>query len=196
MGRCYAMVLAGVVAGTFTAQDLVAQQPNGGRGEIPSIEPGERVRITTSPGSKPTVGWVDALEPRDVRVVEEVAHAVVTVPRNEIQRIERSRVRRSSTRRAAPGLTAGGLLGLVVGVAMTEEASCDPGASFCLDFPDKALGGMAGLGIGMLVGGLISWAIVPGESWEDATLPALTAGADTRGAYLSLRVPLGSGRRQ
>lgn len=196
MGRCIAMVLAGAVAGIFTAQDLAAQQSNGGRGEIPGIEPGERVRITTSPGSKPTVGWVDALEARDVRVVDEVAHALVTIPRNEIQRIERSRVRRSSTRRAAPGLTAGGLLGLVVGVAITEEARCDPGAYFCLDFPDKALGGMAGLGIGMLVGGLISWAIVPGESWEDATLPALTAGADTRGAYLSLRIPVGTGRRQ
>lgn len=196
MGRCIAMVLAGVVAGIFTAQDLAAQQPNEGRGEIPGIEPGERVRITTSPGSKPTVGWVDALEPRDVRVVEEATHAVVTIPRTEIQRIERSRVRRSSTRRAAPGLTAGALLGLVVGVAITEEANCDPGASFCLDFPDKTLGGMAGLGVGMLVGGLISWAIVPGESWEDASLPALTAGADTRGAFLSLRIPLGTGRRK
>lgn len=196
MGRCYAMVLAGVVAGIFMAQDLAAQQPNRGREEIPSIEPGERVRITMSSSSKPTVGWVDALEARDVRVVEEVTHAVVTMPRNEIQRIERSRVRRSSTRRAAPGLTAGGLLGLVVGVAITEEARCDSGAYFCFDFPDKALGGMAGLGIGMLVGGLISSAIVPGESWEDATLPALTAGADTRGAYLSIRISLGSGKRQ
>ncbi len=194
MGRCYAMVLAGVVAGIFTAQDLAAQQPNNGGEEIPSIEPGERVRITTSSGSKPTVGWVDALEARDVHVVDEVAHAVVTIPRSEIQRIERSRVRRSSTRRAAPGLTAGGLLGLVVGVAITEEESCDPGAYLCFGFSDKMIGGTAGLGIGMLVGGLISLAIVPGESWEDATLPALTAGADTRGAYLSLRIPLGSGR--
>lgn len=211
MGRCRANrrnrrpliagALAAVVASMFTAQGLVAQQPTEERGEISGIEPGARVRITTA-SSRPALGWVDALEPRGIRLVEERDHTVVTIPHDAIRRIERSRVRRSDARRAVPGLIAGGLLGLVIGVVTTENAEdvdCDPRSPFCfdLDLPsNKVMAGFAGLGIGMIAGGLISGAIVPGESWEDASLPALTAGADARGAYLALRIPLGLRRRQ
>lgn len=196
MGRCYATVLAAAVAGIFTAQGLAAQQPNERRGEIPGVEPGARVRITTAASSKPVVGWVDTMGSRDIRFVEEANRTVVTIPRDAIRRIERSGIRRSTRQRAVPGLIAGGLLGLVVGLAATEEKRCDSGDTFCIDAPERAFAGIAGLGIGMLAGGLISWAIIPGESWEDASLPTLTAGADPRGGYLALRIPLGARRRK
>lgn len=203
-GPRVAGLLAGLLAGLITAQGLAAQQPSAtsgertdptAAGESIGIEAGTRVRITTSSSPEPVVGTVGSLEPGSIQLLRETDESIVTISREEIQRIERSRVRRTADQRAAPGMVAGGLLGLVVGVATTEnaeETDCDPRNPFCinLDLPsNKAMAGMGGFLIGMIGGGLISLAIVPGESWEDASLPTLTAGTDADGAFLAFRIP-------
>lgn len=197
-------ILAGVfgilLAGLASAEGLAAQQPIDERGEI-DIEAGTRVRITTSSSPDAIVGVINALEPESVQLVEETNNTVVTISRDEIRRIEH-RVQRSAGRQATPGMVAGGLLGLVVGVVTTEDAEdvdCDPRSPLCIDLDlpsNKVMAGFAGLMIGTIGGGLISWALVPGESWEDAPLPALTTGADSNGAYLAFRIPLRFGGRQ
>lgn len=198
-------LLAGLLAGLVTVQGLAAQQatatpgenidPTAAPGESIGIEAGTRVRITTSSSPEPVVGMVGSLEPGSIQLLRETDESIVTISRGEIRRIERSRVRRSASQRAAPGMVAGGLLGLVVGVATTEnaeETDCDPRSPFCLDLDlpsNKLMAGFAGFSIGMMGGGLISLVIVPGESWEDASLPTLTAGTDADGAFLAFRIP-------
>lgn len=194
--RVAARLSGAVVTGLLAAGDVVAQEAGQagrelGAGAMADI--GARVRLSTADSVEPLVGWIDTREPGTVRLVRESDHSVVAVPAEAIRRIELSRVRRSLGRRMTPGFIAGGLLGLVIGVATTEEKSCDPNSWFCIDFPDKALAGMFGMSVGALAGGLISIALVPGESWEDARLPTLTAGADARGGYLALRVPFAAG---
>jgi len=176
--------LLGSAAGDLSAQDA-------------PIETGARVRVTTSAGAEPIVGWIDAIDPDGVRLVREKNHGPIALARSEILRMERSRVRRSLDDQAVPGMIAGGVLGLVVGITQTEELHCDPGSWLCIDYPDKALGGLGGAVIGMIAGSVISAVIVPGESWEDASVPAVTVETvtDGGGVALGLRIPLGSGRR-
>ena len=176
-----------LVAGLFGIAPLGAQEPG--------IQTGARVRIATSDGGEPMVGWIDATGPGNVRLVRETDHQLVTLHRDEILRIERSRVRRSLGKQIAPGMAAGGVIGLVVGFTLTEEEHCEPQSFLCFDFPEKVFGGMGGALVEMLVGSLVSAVIIPGESWEDASMPALTVNAAPGGASVALRIPLGSGRQ-
>lgn len=173
----------GVTAGNLEAQDT-------------SVEAGARVRVTTSDGTKPMVGWIGATGPDGVTLVHETDRRVVPLSRDEIVRLERSRMRRSLAKRANPGMAVGAVLGLVIGITQTEENQCERGSSLCFDVPEKALGGIGGAFVGMFAGGLISAIVIPGESWEDASLPAVTVETRSRGASVVLRIPLGSGRRR
>lgn len=192
---CRRLTTAGILVilvGLLTAPGAIAQQADGAARDS-SIAPGERVRITTYASSEPTVGWVDAAEPDEIRLVDESGHSIDSISREDVRRIERSRVRRSLWDQAAPGAIAGGALGFVIGIVTTEEKSCEPNSSLCFDYPDKGLAGIGGFAIGMIGGGLISAAISPSESWEDSYLPRLTAGAGASGAFLALQIPLSSG---
>lgn len=187
--------ILGILVGLPAAPGALAQQTDGATARDSSITPGDRVRIATSTSSEPVVGWVDGVESNSVHLVDETSHSLDPISRDDIRRLQRSQGRRSLWDQAGPGAVAGGILGMIIGIAITEEKHCEPNSWFCFDFPDKALAGMAGLTIGMVGGGVISSAVIPGESWEDASLPTLTVGADTGGGYLALRIPLGSGRR-
>lgn len=183
--RVVAILLTGFIG--VAASDLRAQDA--------SVEAGARVRITTSHGTNPMVGWIDAVGPDGVNLVRETDRRVVRLSRDEILRLERSRVRRSLAKQAGPGIAVGGVLGFVVGITQTEEQQCEPGSLVCFDIPEKALGGIGGTFVGMLVGGLISAIVIPGESWEDASMPALAVETRSSGTGVVLRIPLGSGRQ-
>jgi hypothetical protein len=177
-------VVAAVLMGFLgvAASDLRAQDA--------SVDAGARVRIMTSHGTSPMVGWIDAMGPDGVNLVRETDRRVVLLPRDEILRLERSRVRRSLAKRADPGMAVGGVLGLVVGFTQTEEQQCEPGSWLCFDFPEKVLGGIGVALVGMLAGGLISAIVIPDESWEDASLPALMVETRSGGASVVLRIPV------
>lgn len=185
----------GILVGFLVAPGALAQQTDVATARDSSITPGDRVRIATSTSPEPAVGWVDGVEPDEIRLVDESSHSLDTISRDDIRRLERSRGRRSLWDEAGPGALAGGILGFVIGIATTEEKHCEPNDFLCVDLPERYLAGIGGLALGMLGGGLISVAIIPGESWEDASLPTLTAGAYPGGGYLALRIPLESGRR-
>lgn len=158
-----------------------------------AVAVGDRVRVTTD-AAGPEVGWIEALGPGTLRLVRQRDHEVVPLPPEAIRRLEVSRVRRSSTEQAAPGMILGGLLGLAAGIAVTEESSCNPESPFCFDFgSEKLYGGLVGAGAGVLVGGLLSTIVVPGESWSEAALPRLTVGGGeegtTLGATLTVALP-------
>ena len=191
MSRTLGLLL--IFCGALTVPAALAQQTDGTRVAESSIAPGDRVRITTFASAEPIVGRVLDVGPAEVGLVDEDGDPVATILRADIRRFERSLGRRSIEQRIVPGALGGAFLGFIIAAASTEEENCDPGDFICVDVPEKALGGFLGAGIGMLAGSLISLAIIPGESWEDASRPVLVAGSDARGGYLALTIPLGSG---
>ena len=180
-----------ILFGAFTGPAALAQERDATPARGSSVAPGDRVRISTSTSAEPSVGWVDGVESDAILLVDEDGHSLATISRADIRRLERSRVRRSGIQRAAPGILAGGLVGFMVGAMTAEQQHCEPGSWFC-PTPPKATASVVGLALGMIGGGLISRAIIPGDSWESASLPTLTAGTGRGGGYLSVRIPVGS----
>lgn len=160
-------------------------------GDTAAVEVGDRVRVTIEGAREPAVGWIDALGRGEFTLVRERDHESVRIQEEVIRRLEVSRVRRSGFEQAAPGLIVGGMLGLAAGMAFTEETSCEPDSLLCFDFgSEKLMAGLGAAGLGMLVGGLVSAAIVPAESWEGAEPPGTTLGAVRRGPALTLALSL------
>lgn len=179
-----AALLPALVAGPTLAQEEAA-------GEATWMEVGSRVRVTTDEATGPLVGWVDARGRDGFSLVRASDHAVVPISRDAIRRLEVSRVRRSIGEQSAPGMVAGGLAGLVIGVAITEEHSCQPDSFLCFDFgSEKLMAGMVGASLGMLAGGLLSWAIVPAESWTEFALAPSRVAAGPSGVVVTYALPL------
>lgn len=183
-----AAALAVVPAGA-QEQETGALEPRASADTVAAV--GDRIRVTTSDGPERVIGWLDASDRDGLRLVDDRRHEVRTVPLEEIRRLELSRTRRSSSERAAPGAIAGAFAGAALGLALTEEHSCRPENFLCFDFgSEKLYGGLLGAGAGLLVGGLISQAIVPAESWVDARPPSLAVTAvGPSGASVALVVP-------
>lgn len=155
------------------------------------VEVGSRVRVTLQGAGEPLVGWIDARNGDVFQVVRASDRHVLPVPADAIRRLEVSRVRRSSLQQAEPGIVAGSLLGLVLGVGLTEEHSCDPNSFLCFDFgSEKLLGGLAGASIGFVAGGLLSKAIVPAESWTEVAPAEFAFTVGPSGASVALVVPI------
>lgn len=179
-----AILAAGLLAGPMQAQE---PPPD----EAAPLREGSRVRVTTDDGAGPITGWIDARTGDGFRLVRASDHTVVPLSTEAIRRLEVSRVRRSSTEQAVPGMVAGGLLGLVLGVALTEEHSCEPDAFLCFDVgSEKLLAGLAGAGLGVLGGGLLSMAVVPAESWTDVPPVESALWTGARGPAVALVVSI------
>lgn len=184
LGTVAAVLAPPLLVGPTLAQEEAPER-------APRAEVGSRVRVTTDEAEGTVVGWIEARDGSGLRLVRASDHAVVPIPTSGIRRLEVSETRRSVSRQMAPGMVAGGLAGLALGVALTEEHSCRPNALFCFDYgSEKLLAGLAGAGLGMLAGGLVSWAIVPAESWRAVPPPGLALAAGPRGAVVALTLPL------
>ena len=189
-------LVAALTTVPLAAQEAAPDDDDAGADTLASV--GDRIRVVTSLSPEPTVGWIDASDGSGLRLVDERHHEVRLVPREEVRTLELSRTRRSSAERAAPGMVAGGLAGALLGAALTEEHSCRSEALFCFDFgSEKLYGALLGASAGVLVGGLVSAAIVPAESWMDARLPRLTvATAGPRTTTVALVVPFPARRHR
>lgn len=190
-GPCWTQVL--IVVGAVVVTPPVVG-PARAQEEVPGEsvpEVGTRVRVTTDGTTEPMAGWIEARGGEGILLVRASDHAVVPISRDGIRRLEVSRVRRSGSKRSAPGMIAGGIAGLAIGVAVTEEHSCEPNSLFCFDFgSEKLMAGLLGATAGMLVGGLVSWAIVPAESWTEVPVASLRVAADPGGGGVALAVTL------
>lgn len=162
----------------------------------PRIRVGAKVRVTTSGQTRPFVGWTRRSGDRDrLRLIRERDYEVVAVSRSSIRRLEVSESR-SGWEQAAPGMIVGGLAGLAIGLSVTDTHSCAPDStSLCRALSDlskveKVAGAVYGTGLGVLAGGLLSWAIVPAEKWTDVPVAELTVGPVSRGDGLALTLRL------
>ena len=169
-------------------------QPAEAARDTAEVEVGDRVRVTTDRAPRPVVGWIESTAGDGLVLVDEDRHEARAIPAAAIRRLEVSRVRRSGSEQATPGMIAGGLGGLALGVALTEEQSCEPDSFLCFDYPDKLMAGLMGASLGVLVGGLVSAAIVPAESWADVSSPRVVVSGSGRGASVALRLPVPAGR--
>lgn len=189
-------VVAAVLALALLPAPTEAQQDGEAEG-VPTVQVGDRVRIAVEGAREPAIGWIDALGREEISLLEERNHAVRSVRTGAIRRLERSRVRRSSSKQAEPGMIAGGMLGLAAGIAFTEEESCAQESFLCIDYgSEKLMAGLVAASLGVLVGGLISAAIVPAESWEAASAPRIELGVDPRAPSLAVAIPLPARRHR
>lgn len=129
----------------------------------------ERVRITL-PARRSIVGWVERIDGRTLTLTPQRGPAV-TVPLDEIARIERPNGKRSRGKSAFAGLligTAGG-----VGVALVSTMGCreDPHELLGCDF-DRAAGSIFLGGIGS-VAGVVTGLLIPTQRWTTVPLSSL-----------------------
>ena len=116
------------------------------------LSPGMRVRVL-APGyaPEPIVGTIYALDERSIRLQTQARAEPLTVPREQITRLDLSAGRRSRLPGALIGAAVGGAAGALAG----SQSSSYRDAS-------QAGGALVGVLVGALVGALIP----PGERWN------------------------------
>ena len=127
--------------------------------------PGSQVRIRTVENRNWQTGKVKSVDDSTIVLLNR-GGGEMRMPLQSVTAIDVSDGHRSRWRGAAIGLVVGGGVGAVLGYSTGECSS----AGFCLFTPAESamllgtLGGVAGTGIGALVGG--------GERWKRAAIPS------------------------
>lgn len=149
--------------------DLPAQQE-------PPVAPGDRVRVTArNIDPDPLVGTLVALG-ADTCVLEVKSRAEpLALPLASVTKLEVSRERRSKAGIGATvGFIGGALAGAVIAIASLDEEcgvlspDCDLNEDLESIAPAAVLGGLAGIGVGVLVGSVLKV-----DRWEEVPLDRL-----------------------
>lgn len=149
--------------------------------QLPAVQPGHRVRLTLQPDPRShratrIIGTLMRLDADSIAVYDEARLAVVTAAWEAARRLEASRGRRSYAGRGALiGLAAGAGGGIATGLLVCGGGNCSSSGGDWQSLVVGGLGlggGLAGAGIGTLVGAMLS-----GERWETVPLgPARPGG--------------------
>ena len=167
----------------------------------PTVQPGTRVRLTWTPDPQSdrttrTVGTLMRLGPDSIAVYDEKRLGVVAAAFGALRRLETSRGRRSHAGRGALiGLAAGAGAGVASGAIVCASGNCSSSGGEWGGVVIGVLGvggGLAGAGIGALVG-----AMIRSEGWEPVPLrPADHARPEDSADVRARRAAQAGGARQ
>jgi hypothetical protein len=177
-------------SGLTAAIILSLAAPARGTAQAAPLASGQRVRITVSDSAAARLGgrrWdarLLAATPDSIALDTTLASGPLTIPRDDVVKLERYAGRKAKTGKGALiglGIGAvGGAIGMAIGASST---SCSGWFDFyCEDATAEwaatgaVAGGLLGAGIGAIVGG-----VAKGDSWKTVQMPVTVAPTVSRG---------------